>query len=142
MRGKRPLNSTLAGNNVPTFRGAEPHATLQFPLATLLSRRTNIKSLAEIEAERKAKRPIQPPIIITAPSHYVRLTHEQKLERDAKIRELRLLGRSMAEISDMTGTPSGTVASVIVKLGLQGMGGKCKKFIKRRYKAPRIDGHP
>jgi hypothetical protein len=107
----------------------------------LLSRRTNIKSLAEIEAERKTKRPIQPPIIIAPSSRYVRLTPQQKVERDAKIRELRILSHSMAEISDLTGTPPGTVASVIVKLGLQGMGGKCKKFIKRHYKTPTV-GNP
>src|SRR4051812_8382592 len=104
----------------------------------MLSRRTNIKSPMEIEAARTAARPIQPRIIIPLPRRYSPMTPEQRAERNRKISELWLARNSMREISELTGFDQGTIAGVIVKLGLQGMGGKCKKFIKRRYKTPTI----
>jgi hypothetical protein len=70
------------------------------------------------------------------------MTAEQKAERNRRIKELWLLGNSMRAISETTEINQGTVASVIHKLGLHGMGGKCKKFIKRSYKNPPIDEHP
>jgi hypothetical protein len=107
----------------------------------LLSRRTNIKSTAEIAAERAARQPKPAPIIIAPPSRYISLTSEQKLERNQRIKDLWLAGNNMREISEITEIPPGTVCSVIVKLGLQGRGGKRKKFIKRRYKNPQADEH-
>jgi hypothetical protein len=108
----------------------------------MLARRYNIRSPVEIEADRAARQPKPEPIEITTPPRYVYLTPEQKIERNLRIKELWLVGNSMLEIHELTGTQQGTVASVINKLGLVGMGGKCKKFIKRSYKNPPLGEHP
>jgi hypothetical protein len=124
------------------FCGANASATLGSSVPCLLSRRTNIRSLAEIEAERVARQPKPTPIEVISPPRYVYLTPAQKIERNLRIKELWLIGNSMREIHELTGIQQGTGASVINKLGLAGMGGKCKKFIKRRYKNTPIDEHP
>jgi hypothetical protein len=97
----------------------------------LLSRRTNIRPLAEIQASRHTPR--QPEgnwrngIILEAETDWRVVSVEVRAERDSRVRELRLAGLPVTGIMDETGLTYGQVQSSIFRQGLRGIGGAAKK---------------
>jgi hypothetical protein len=105
-------------------------ASLGSSVPYLLSRRTNLKSLAEIEAERRAPRQregnwrngINPEV----DDRWRRTSPKERAERDIKIRELWLAGKTYQQILCELDLPYGTVQTSIHRQGLRGKGGSRK----------------
>jgi hypothetical protein len=100
----------------------------------LLSRRTNLKSPAEIEAERRAFRakPAEPFIreSVTRPAR-PKLTPEQRAERNSKILQLWMSkSHTVSEIASIVDCSQGLVQSVIADASLWGKGGVRRSRIK------------
>jgi hypothetical protein len=109
----------------------------------MLARRTNIRSLSEIEAERRAER--QPegnwrdgiiPECGTEPRY---VSSEKLAERDLKIRALRLSGHSLQEIMISLDLSYGRVIASIARQKLGNVGGAAKRgrfVVKTRLPPP------
>jgi hypothetical protein len=122
---------TEAAIYLPTPAAVRLTQLLGFPLPILLSRRTNIRSLAEIEERRRACMAAR----VTDDAPDETMLSAKQLERQARnqrIADMWLAGNGYKEIQEATGIPKNSVGSIIGKLGLQGKGGHCKRpFVMR-----------